>query len=253
MLFQSKLFRNKGDACMKTLGVIGGLGPAASAYFCQRLVELNPVSVDQEHPDVLIYSRASTPDRTAFLVGESEEDPFPSLLDTALRLQSMGAQVIAMPCATAHHFWYKLQSGLRVPLVHMLRKTAETLAEAGIRRAGLLATDGTRTSGEFAAELARTGIATVLPDPKDQETLMRFIYDVKAGIDPGAGVLRRLAGGLLNRGAECIILGCTELSLYNSQMQSRSGQYIDALDVLARASLNAVKEEVAVHAANPYS
>ena len=214
---------------VKTIGVLGGLGPAASCYFYSLLTALCPAARDQGHPDILLYSKASVPDRSAFLLGEGPS-PLPALEEGIRLLTAAGAQALALPCATAHHFYAQLQAAAGgVPVLNMLALTAQALAGRGVARAALLATAGTYRSGAFCAALEREGVAPLLPGPEGQAALTALIYSIKAGRQPGAEQLEAVAAPLLERGAQRVILGCTELSL----LRGLDAVYIDPMRLLA--------------------
>ena len=217
-----------------TLGILGGLGPAASSYFYDMLVRLCPAKRDQDHPDLLIYSKASIPDRSACLLGKGES-PLPALQEGIRLLENAGASVIAVPCATAHHWYPEMQAITNVPVLNMLELTAKALQKQGVTKAALLATEGSYISGAFAAALEREGITPLLPTPEGRAALMDVIYGIKSGHLPGTPVLEALAAPMIARGGERVILGCTELSLF-----AREGLpelYIDAMRVLAEELL----------------
>ena len=219
---------------MITLGILGGLGPAASCYFYDMLVRLCPAQRDQDHPDVLLYSKASIPDRSAYLLGHGES-PLPALQEGICLLERAGAGVIAVPCATAHHFHREMQAAAGVPVLNMLELTAKALRGQGVSKAALLATEGSYVSGAFAAALEREGVAPLLPTREGRTALMDVIYGIKSGRMPGTEVLEALAAPLAAQGAERVILGCTELSLF-AQM-GLPDIYIDAMRVLAEELL----------------
>jgi aspartate racemase len=194
---------------MKTIGILGGLGPAASCRLYDMLIRMHAVTCDQDHPDVFLYSKTSVPDRTAFLLGKSDVSPLPALVTGLQTLQQAGAQVLAIPCATAHHFIAELQACVDVPLLDMLALTAQHCAKQGITRAGLLCTQGSYHSGAFARALQQAGVEAIVPH--DTQAVMDIINAVKLG-RPVSG-LHALCEPLLLQGAQTVILGCTELSL----------------------------------------
>lgn len=221
----------------KRLGIIGGMGPMATAYFLRRLTELTDAARDQEHIEALIYSVPTIPDRTAYLLGRSDESPLPVLLRLGSALAAQGAEVLAIPCVTSHGFYAQLSAGISVPVVNALTETADYLAARGVRRVGLMATDGTIKAGVLADALAARGLSAVLPDESHQRDVMRVIYeDVKAGRAPRMPLFAGAAGNLRAQGAEVILLGCTELSIVKRDCALDAG-FLDILDVLARASV----------------
>ena len=125
------------------LGIMGGLGPAASCYLYQMITDHTPAQKDQDHIDIVISSRASTPDRTAFIVGKSKDDPFDVMEQDGISLVRYGATVLAIACNTAHYFYDRLAAALPVPVLNMPRLTAADAKAAGCHKLGILATDGT--------------------------------------------------------------------------------------------------------------
>ena len=221
----------------KGLGVIGGLGPLATAYFYELLISMADARIDQEHPDVLIYSHPEIPDRTGFILGKGTADPVPELIKAGNLLVSAGFTTIAIPCVTAFAFYDRFVGEIPAKILHPIDETARYLSARGVKTAGIMATDGTLKSGIFAARLAEYGIASVFPNTDGQEKVMSVIYNnVKAGKPVDLTDFGYAAGQLRARGAEVVILGCTELSIAKRSCDL-GGRYIDVLDVLSKASL----------------
>ena len=196
----------------KAIGIIGGMGPLATADLFEKIVLHTRASCDQDHLRVLIDNNTNIPDRTeAVLHGGA--DPAPELIRSARGLERQGAELLMMACNTAHCFYEAVQSAVSVPVLDMIRLTARALEERGIRTAGLLATDGTVETGIYQRRFEGTGIRLLTPDPAGQRAVMDMAYrGVKAGRrDYDTGDARRAMEDLLRRGAEILILGCTEL------------------------------------------
>lgn len=221
----------------KTIGIIGGMGPLATCDLFEKIVTHTRAGCDQEHLHILIDNNTSIPDRTRALLSHGE-DPLPQLIISAGRLQRAGADFLIMPCNTAHCFYEGLQKATELPILHMPAETAKALARQGVRRAGLLATDGTVLSGVYDRKLAEQGIETLKPDAPGQREVMRMIYEVvKAGrFDPQVPEFLAVCRQLLDRGAETLILGCTELPLAFARYRI-SLPYIDPTLVLAEAAI----------------
>lgn len=198
----------------KTIGIIGGMGPLATADLFEKIILHTRASRDQDHLRVFLDSNTNIPDRTAAIL-HGGADPAPELAASARGLERQGAELLLMPCNTAHHFYDAVQASVSVPVLHMIRLTARALEERGVRTAGLLATDGTVQTGIYQQCFADTGIRLLVPDPAGQQDIMGMIYQgVKAGRrDYDASAARRTMEALLDRGAETLILGCTELPL----------------------------------------
>ena len=196
----------------KTIGIIGGMGPLATADLFQKIILHTRASCDQEHLRVLIDSNTNIPDRTAALL-HGGADPVPELAASARGLAAQGAEILIMPCNTAHNFYGAVQDAVSVPVLHMIRLTAQALAERGVKTAGLLATDGTVRTGIYQRTFAGTGVELLTPEGEGQRAVMDLIYQgVKAGRrDYDASAARKAMEDLMERGAETLILGCTEL------------------------------------------
>lgn len=222
---------------MKKLGIIGGLGPMATAYFLQLVVQMTAAETDQEHIEILLHSKPQIPDRTRFILGQSEDDPLPQMAEIGRDLAGQGAELIAIPCITAHYFQKKLEEEVGIPIVDTIRETALTLKEAGVSRAGILATDGSLQSGLFRQAFTEHGISAVLPDPAGQQTVMDIIYqNVKAGQPVDFAAFRRVSESLFGEGAQAVLLACTELSLVKRDFDLGDG-FLDVMEVLARKAV----------------
>ena len=221
------------------LGILGGLGPMATVYFYELLTLHTQASCDQDHIDIIINSHATTPDRSAFITGRSDDDPLSVMVEDIRRMKTYGADLVAIPCNTAHYFYDKLKASTDLPILNIMEETASCLASLGVRRAGILATDGTVYSGTYDRFLAAHGIDCIRPTAEDQKTVMRIIYDdIKNGRDPDVDAFLRVSEHLRGAGADALILGCTELSLIKKQYPLPP-YFIDSLDVLAARAITA--------------
>ncbi|AMB59608.1 aspartate/glutamate racemase family protein [Microterricola viridarii] len=201
----------------RIVGILGGMGPAATADFYAKLVRATPARTDQEHLRTLIWSDPTIPDRTGALL-HGGVDPTPLLLAGALRLRAGGASVIAVPCNTAHAFIPRIASAVGLPFVHMIEETV-----LGIRarhpnalHVGLLSTTGTQASLLYDEALRRHGLIPVVPTADAQEfRVMAGIARVKAGVIDAQtrALVTEAAGELVQAGAELVIAGCTELPI----------------------------------------
>ena len=211
---------------MKVLGILGGLGPMATVYFYEMITRHTGAACDQEHIDIVISSRASTPDRTAFILGECADDPFCALSADAARLVSYGAEVLAIPCNTAHYFHSRLQAACPVPILNMVELTMQRL-QAGV----------------YQRACERYGLSCAVLDAEGQKALMGVIYDdVKQGRRANMAAFGRAVGCLEAQGCQRVVLGCTELSLVKRD-EGLDGFYLDAMEVLAGAAIRACGKE----------
>lgn len=219
------------------LGVIGGLGPLATANFLELMTKMTQAPSEQDHVDMVVYNFPSIPDRTGYILGSNLRSPLPGLLWAGRELERQKVSAIAIPCVTAHYFYEDLSREIRRPIIHDIRATAQYLKEQGVGSVGILATEGTVTSGLFTQELLPLGIRPVLPDKKGQQDVNHLIYrNIKAGLSPEMDRFHAVAEDLRRRGAEVIILGCTELSVLARDNDLGQG-YLDTAKVLARESI----------------
>ena len=208
----------------------------ATAFFYKRITELDQAGQDQDHFEILIDSRPSIPKRVEYILGLSEEDPLPQLADVARKLEKGGAQILAMPCITAHYFYQGIASRIRVPLIHGIKETGEYLKSKNILKVGLLGTRATIDSALIQNELQDYGISCVIPEPGQQEQIGKIIARVKAGKTADGSRLSEIMESLEQKGAGTCLLACTELSILH-QTQSFPGRYIDMMDILAAAAV----------------
>jgi len=223
----------------KKLGIIGGLGPLSGALFLSLVTSYTKASCDQSHIDVVMTSYASTPDRTAFILGKAEESPLPKMIEAGRALVSCGADVIAVPCNTAHFFYDALSASLPVPIINIIYASAAFLKKSGIEKAGILATEGTVASETYQRALKKAGIDFSVPDLSMQSLVNSLIYEkIKSGLDSDVSFLKDIEEYFASRGCDCFILGCTELSLIYNKINSSLPCY-DSLRILAFETVKA--------------
>ena len=217
-----------------TLGVIGGLGPIATAHFMELVIRMTEAATDQEHLDMILYNRPSIPDRTGYILDPTKPNPLPEMIRVGNALARQGAKLIAIPCMTAHYFHADLTRYIEAPIVHAIHETAAHLKKHGISRVGIMATDGTIRSRLFQQELEKHGITPLIPGEEGQKCVMSVIYDdIKANRPAGMDKFELASRDLKDQGAQAIILGCTELSLVKRDYPIGAG-YLDAMEVLAQ-------------------
>lgn len=196
-----------------TLGIIGGCGPAAGAYFYTRLIEMTDAREDSGHMNVLLCGRADTPDRTAALL-YGGPSPVPALTESARMLEGGGADLLVLLCHTAHAYLPALRAAVRVPILDMVDLTLRGAAARGVRRLGVLCTEGTRAARLYDRAAARHGIKVIYPTAESGQALQEAIYTyLKQGRSDGGAAIRNAAVSLLAAGCDGISLSCTELSL----------------------------------------
>ncbi|WP_370410330.1 aspartate/glutamate racemase family protein [Streptomyces fradiae] len=227
-------------AARPTLGILGGMGPLATADFYRRLVQRTPAGSDQAHLPVLMWADPAVPDRTAALLGEGPS-PVPALVEGARWLQRAGVSCIAVPCNTAHAYVEQLSRATGVEVLDMIRAALEAAARRapGLERVGVLATRGTRLTGLYERAGAGLGLAVVqVPDPVQKEYVDAAIRAVKRGGDPAGPEqwIAEAAGTLKEQGAQAVVAACTEIPLI-SGAASRVLPLVDSTDALAEAAV----------------
>lgn len=224
----------------KAIGIIGGMGPAATVDLFKKIVENTDAANDAGHVRVYMDCYPTIPDRTKAILGEGES-PVPYLAESAEKLAAIGADFLIMPCNTSHYFYKELSQKSPIPVMNMIRETAKELHKRGIQKVGVLATDGTVKAGIYQKELAVFGIEAVCPSASGQREVMRLIYEgVKADAKQfSADAMCEVVQDLFTQGAEVLVLGCSELPLGFERYGIPLENTVDAVEVLARAAIAA--------------
>lgn len=223
----------------KILGILGGMGTIATAHFFKVLAERVKADKDQDYPRIIIDNNPNIPDRTDAITGKGES-PIDEIVISLKNLESAGAQVIAMPCISAHYYYDEIAGSTAVPLINMIEETYKVYSEKiSGKIVGLLATTGTVISGNFLRFFPEE--VMVFPDEYSQENLvMEAIYGekgIKIGeVDYPKRLLIQAAAELINKGAEAIIAGCTEVSVILKN-EDLPVYYLDPIIILAEASI----------------
>jgi aspartate racemase len=225
-------------ADFSTIGILGGMGPEATNRLCALITALTPATKDQEHLPVITYNNPRIPDRVRAVYGEGES-PLPEMIRTARILERAGAEVLLMPCNLAHLYLDELRQALRIPLLDMIEEAVKFTIEnhPHCHSAGLIASTPTIECGLYEKAFRQRGWLLVTPERAEQEAkVMRAIYGedgIKCGFKRGPrALLEGVARGLLNRGAQIILAGCTEVSLVLKQ-EASPFPVIDPLRVIA--------------------
>jgi aspartate racemase len=230
---------------MKTIGILGGMGPEATLLLYELIIKHTKGKTDQEHIPTLIYSNTNIPDRTAGIL-QKGEDPLPYLIETARILDQGGVDVIGMPCNTAHHYFTEIIKEVQSEFVNMVELTYEQILKGFLgKKIIIFATEGTIATGIYDFSNRNDQIQVVSPSPEDQQVLMKMIYqEIKSGkrpvdLDPYQALLYRME----EEGFEAVILGCTELSYLHSKFKFPNNiRFINPLDLLAEELVRRAKE-----------
>ena len=218
------------------LGIIGGVGPLATAIFMQLVIEKTGAEHDQGNMAMIVLNNPQVPDRTAHILDASAPDPAPELERMAAWLEGSGADFLALPCNTAHYYYDAINDAVSVPVINIMRETAAHIAGALGRggRVGILATEGTISSGVFQSYLEEAGLEAVVPGPQDQAEIMHIIYGcVKAGKPYDERAFLACGQRLIDEGCSAVIVGCTELSVIYKALADKPAWLYDSLDILA--------------------
>lgn len=224
------------------LGVLGGMGPLAGATFMTRLTLLTPALNDQEHIPAILWSDPRVPERPAAYLKQGA-DPFPWMLNGIKYLERAGAKCIVIPCNTAHLWFERLSHHATVPILHIVTAVIERLRQQGVHSGpvGLLATAVTVEFQLYQSMLAADGYQCLVLEPSEIEQYCTVpiglvkknrLADAEQSLIPGVTAL-------CERGAQAVILGCTELPL--ALTRSARGQWgipiVDSIDALAHAAI----------------
>lgn len=224
----------------RLIGVLGGMGPAATIDFMAKIVMLTPAARDQEHVPLLVHDVPQIPDRSSAIAAGSDA-PFLPMLAGLMQLARGGAEVIAIPCNTAHHWHERLARSCNVPLLHIADAVVEMLGDdtGPEETVALLATRGTVSAGLYQSRFAAADRSLLLPDEATQALVDAAIAAVK-GNDPeaGKGFAEAAAERLIEAGAGRLLLACTELPIAFAGSR-HTDRTIDATEALARACVRA--------------
>lgn len=224
----------------KILGVLGGVGPLATIYFAQMIVEMTDAKNDQEHISMVILNHATIPDRTNYILDNSKPNPLPVMISDAIKLEKMSADFIVIPCNTAHYFFDRIQENVSVPIVNILEVTIDSAIARipNLNKVGILATQGTIISGAYQKVCKDKNLSFSLPSQQDQKDLTDIIYNqVKAGKKADYDLFMKIVDDLKNEDCQAIILGCTELSVIKKNFRINQDYIIDSVEALAQKSI----------------
>ncbi|GAB4286258.1 MAG: amino acid racemase [Roseovarius sp.] len=219
---------------MRRVGILGGMGPEATILLMRRLLEITEARDDADHVPLVVHQNPQVPSRIAALIEGTGPDPAPVLAQMARDLAAAGAQALAMPCNTAHHYAPAIRAATELPFLDMLAETATALRAAGARRIGMLASPATRLTGVFEPHFAAAGLTPLWL--ADDAPLLAVIRAIKAGAPAAQTVpaFRGAAAELAAAGADRLLIACTELSLLAGELPA-DPPHTDSLDCLAHA------------------
>jgi len=233
----------------KTIGILGGMGPEATAYMYNLLIKKTEVKKDQDHIRVIILSDPGVPPRTEAVLGKGPS-PVPYLVKGVKTLKGVGADFIIMPCVTAHYFIPEVKELVDFKLISLVEESVKwaKLNMAGLKKAGILASTGTLKSRLFHDAFGREGIELIVPEGKAQAEYMEAIFGdkgIKAGYteERPREMILKCARKLIEQGAEAVIAGCTEVPLVLRDADI-SVPLIEPMRITAEAGIEAAGKTV---------
>lgn len=225
---------------MKTIGIIGGMGPLATIDLYEKITFNTKAEKDQDHIHIIIDSYPQIEDRTAYIL-YGGKNPKDKLIESAKRLENAGADALIMPCNTAHFFAKDIEKEVSIPLIHIVKSTAEAIKNKypKANKIGLIATTGTLKSGVYANILKDYGYHIIELDERLENDIMDCIYKgVKAGkTEEYVPLFQKCVDKVTDMGADVLIAGCTEIPILVPHIKSKI-PVVDATLELALAAIN---------------
>ena len=219
---------------MKIVGVLGGMGPLATVDLLNKIIKYTDAKKDSDHIHTLVDNNTEIPDRTAYILKEGK-DPIDHLIDSALKLEAMGASFIVMPCNTAHYFYEKICKSIKIPFINMIDEVAKELND--VKKVALLSTKGTYKGKIYENILNKYGIEVAIPPVEMQEIINKLIYSLKEGDENLDKIpIKDVLDYFSNLGIKKIILGCTELPVAFEKLKIK-GTFIDPTKILALSAI----------------
>ncbi|MFP7569476.1 aspartate/glutamate racemase family protein [Marivita sp. S2033] len=222
---------------MRTVGVLGGMGPEATIYFMQQVVGAVSARDDADHVPLLVDNNTQVPSRISAILDGGDEDPGPVLADMAARLVTAGAQALVMPCNTAHYYAAQVSAATDVPFLNMVDlASAEAARLAPKGKVGLLGSPALQRVGVFEPALRAAGMTPVYA--QDAEQVLATIRSIKAEgpTKRAARILSDVSADMENQGADVICICCTEFSLLAKEIKAIVPVF-DAMQVLVAATV----------------
>lgn len=194
------------------VGVLGGLGPKATVYFMDMVVDNTYASCDQEHIDMIVYNHASIPDRTSYILDNNCDNPIPYLIEDAKMLEKLGCNFLVMPCNTSHFMYDEIKESVNIPIVNMPEEVSNIINNnKEIKKVGILATLGTLSAKVYERYLEKE---VFYPSEETNDKVMNLIYNkVKKGIKVGKQEFYEVLEEYFDNDCDALIMGCTELSV----------------------------------------
>jgi aspartate racemase len=231
---------------MKRLGVLGGMGPAASAEFITRLIQQTPATRDQDHIPFVLWNNPQIPDRSTSM-RNGDDKPLPYLIEGIQALKYSGCDLIVIPCNTAH-FWFHELSKLNVKIVHIVDSVADSLRDVNVINStiGVIGTQATVELGLYQYILNRSGWNCIVPTKEEMNTLVQPAIDlIKGGdIEQAHSMLMTVVRSLIDRGAKAVVLGCTEIPLAVKEVEEQSIPMVNSINSLVKLAIKTFNKDI---------
>ncbi|MCK5517236.1 MAG: aspartate/glutamate racemase family protein [Desulfobulbaceae bacterium] len=228
----------------KIVGILGGMGPEATVDLMQRIIHLTPALDDIDHIRCIVDNNPKVPSRIKAIIEGSGEDPAPCMTDMGKRLESWGADFLAIACNTAHHYYSAVQDAVNIPVINLIEIVANHVKDTFPEhdKVGILASPAVAITGLYTKEFKKLAIEEVWPDPDYQNRLLTIIREVKKGNTTTQllNEYKNVCRNLLQKGAKTAIIGCTELSALGGELPMHT---IDAAQILAMEIIRRAKDQ----------
>jgi len=229
----------------KVVGILGGMGPEATANFLTRVIALTPAQRDQDHLRIIIDNNPKIPDHTEAILTK-DKSLLPILVETAKNLEKANADFIVIPCNTVHYFYEDLVTEVSVPILHMMSEVAHAVNASlpGCKRLGLIATTGTVASNLYQKQFRKSGVEVIVPDHQCQAKIMDAILRIKASHVRGSArrEIIKAANLLIEREAQALVLGCTDVPLV-VKASDFPVPVFDSAEILAEATVKFARSD----------
>ncbi len=226
----------------KTVGIIGGMGPEATADMLQRIIKLTPATDDSDHIHCIIDNNPKVPSRIKAIIEGDGEDPGPVLVTMAVGLENSGADFLAIPCNSAHHYYDVIQQAVDIPILHITDVVLKAIQHTfpDYHKIGVLASTAIQITKLYEDKFTPVGLNVIYPDVAEQALLLQIIKDIKSDIERERcqQLYHEICSHLVDKGAELLIIACTELSVLETESSVKT---IDAVDSLAKEIITQAK------------
>jgi aspartate racemase len=225
---------------MKIAGVLGGMGPLATVALLQKIIKYTDAKKDSDHVHTIVDNYTEIPDRSAYILGHGE-NPLKYLIDSASKLETVGANFIVMPCNTAHYFYDDISKNINIPFINMIEEVAKV--SKNIKKVGLLATKGTYVGKVYENVFSNYETKIEVPPLELQEIVTKLIYCIKNGKDDLHKIpIYKVLDYFSDLGVDKIILGCTELPLAFEKLELK-GDFLDPTKILALSTIELAEKK----------